>query len=206
MAKQVTRVVFRDHPKSKVFLSPVEKGDVDRYYRWVNDPEVSRYLGALRFPMTHAQEEAWCAGRSEPKTPETNVVAAIIDKKDGTHLGSIGLHNISWTSRCAVTGALIGDKRYWGKGYGSHAKLLLLKYAFDDLGLHSIESRVFSFNGRSARYNLKCGYREVGRLKDHTWADGRYHDELIMQTLPELFAPVWARFEKGRFDRTKPRT
>jgi hypothetical protein len=48
--------------------------------------------------------------------------------------------------------------------------------------------------------------RKAGRLKEHMWADGRYHDELIMQTLPELFAPIWARFEKGRFDRTKPRT
>lgn len=202
MKKPSNRVVFRDHPKSRVFLSPVEKGDADRYYHWANDPDVTRFV-TLRFPMTRAQEETWCAGSTEISTHPTNVVLAIVDKKTGGHIGSLGLHGINWVSRSATTGALIGDKNYWGQGYGSHAKLLLLKYAFEDLGLHSIESRVVAFNGRSAAYNRKCGYREVGIIPERTLRDGKFYDDIIMETRPALFYPVWKQFEAGRFGAKK---
>lgn len=201
MSKRINRVVFKDHPKSKVFLSPIEMSDVDRYYAWTNDHDVTRFL-MIRFPTTRKQEETWCAGSAASAQPE-NIVLAIIEKKGGTHIGSIGLHRISWGNRSATTGAMIGDKRFWGAGYGSHAKLLLLKYAFDELGLHSIESRVAAFNGRSAAYNKKCGYLEVGRMPERTFRDGKFHDEIVMETRPTLFRPIWKSFEAGTFGTSK---
>lgn len=202
MRKLQDRVVFRDHPKSKVFLSPKEKGDAERAYQWANDQDVARFV-TLRFPMTMTQEEAWCTGAADMPAHPTDVVAAIIDKKTGSHIGNIGLHAINWVSRSATTGAMIGDKRYWGQGYGSHAKLLLLKYAFEDLGLHSIESRVVAFNGRSAAYNRKCGYREVGIIPERTLRDGKLYGDIIMETRPQLFYPVWKQFEAGQFGKKK---
>ena len=44
-------------------LRAQEMEDLDRNYRWVNDPEVTRHL-AVRYPMSLAAEEAWMRERT----------------------------------------------------------------------------------------------------------------------------------------------
>ncbi len=61
----------------------------------------------------------------------------------------MGIHRINWKDRTATTGAVIGEKAYWDKGYGSEAKMLVLDYAFNMLNLRKICSQVLAFNKRS---------------------------------------------------------
>ena len=53
----------------------------------------------------------------------------------------MGLHTIDWKNRHATTGTFIGEEQWRGKCFGTHAKMLLLRWAFDELGLNKIESR-----------------------------------------------------------------
>ncbi len=41
-----------------VNLRAREASDLDRMYRWINDREVTRFLG-MRYPISLAAEEAW---------------------------------------------------------------------------------------------------------------------------------------------------
>jgi len=102
----------------------------------------------------------------------------------------MGLHRINYLNQNASTGAAIGEKKYWSKGYGTAAKMLLLKWAFLELNLRAVQSSVFAFNERSAHYNGKCGYQEVGRLPKWRFRDGQWHDEIIMVVTREDFLKI----------------
>jgi RimJ/RimL family protein N-acetyltransferase len=116
---------------------------------------------------------------------------------DGDKLiGSIGLHGIDLINRNATTGTVIGEKEFWGKGYGTEAKMLLLDFAFNALDLYVIQSKVLAFNGRSLAYGKKCGYEEVGRIPGWIRKNGRRCDEVLLVVTQERWQPLWDKYSK----------
>jgi len=97
-------------------------------------------------------------------------------------------------SRVATTGAVIGEKDCWNKGYGTDAKMALLEYAFNTLNLRKIMSSVIAFNGRSKRYSEKCGYRVEGRIRAWHFKNGRYWDEMIMSVTKSQWLAAFERY------------
>lgn len=186
-----THIVSLAHQKlEKVYLRPLEKGDLHRCCRWINDPEVRQYLvNNSLFSLT--QEERWYDSLQNKKT---GFILAIVKKDDHTHIGNIELDGIDWRNRFGTTGAVIGEKECWGKGYGTEAKLLLLKHAFDTLGLEKICSDVLSINPRSKAYLEKTGYHEEGCRRRHFLVDGKKVDDYIMAIFREDFEPVWKKY------------
>ncbi len=183
------RVVFLRGRKT--VLRPVNKTDVPLLVRWMNDPEVRLFLTAV-MPFTEGAEIAWVEGLD--KRP--NDVVLMVETKDGTPIGLMGLHRIDWVSRVATTGAAFGDKAYWGKGFGQDAKMALLGYAFNTLNLRKICSACFAFNGRSAAYNQKCGYRVEGRRRKQFYRRGRYYDEILLCIFREWWEPKWKKYRR----------
>lgn len=160
----------------KVILRPVDiEKDLDRCWRWINDFEIMQFLGKPYRPITREKERELLRSLIEK---ESSVVFAI-DTFEGVHIGLTSLHNISYFDGTAVTGTLIGDKRYWGGGYGTDAKMMLLWYAFKVLNLRRINSQVLSSNLRSIRCQLKCGYEVEGIKRKEVYKNGRYND-LVM--------------------------
>ena len=184
------RVVFLR--SSRVILRPLMKSDLPSVLRWINDPEVRYYLESY-LPMAEAEEEEWISGLGKRKP--NNVVLAI-ETAEGIHIGSIGLHNIRWRDRVATTGAMIGEKDYRNKGYGTDAKMLLLHYAFDTLNLRKICSQVIDYNTPSLAYSMKCGYKREGELKDQIFKDGQYRNIIELAAFREDFMPLWEVWKK----------
>lgn len=102
----------------KTRLRRIERSDIPTFVRWFGDPEVREFL-MLNRPISHAEEEQWFENHLNDKSGE---IFAIETNEDGTarvHIGNIGLHSINWVHRRAELGIVIGEKEYWGKGYGS---------------------------------------------------------------------------------------
>lgn len=190
MEKEKTSIVFLKG--KRVALRPILKQDVPQLLLWMNDQEVTQYLSAY-LPMLEADEEEWFANLSKRK--QTDLIFAIV-VNDGTCIGTMGLHQISWKDRVATTGAFIGDKAYWGKGYGTEAKMLLLDYAFNTLNLRKICASVLAFNKRSYAYQLKCGYKEEGRKLRQRYRKGKYWDEIFMAVFKRDWLPLWKQYKK----------
>src|SRR4051812_41018141 len=53
-------------------------------------------------------------------------------------IGWTNLHRINFAQRIAEFGICIGEKSYWGKGFGTEATKLLLDFAFTGLNLNSV--------------------------------------------------------------------
>lgn len=169
----------------KVNLRALEPTDLDNCLRWVNDREVTRYLLTGRWPTSRKAEEAWLERQVKGEDPSNKVL--VIEAKDGTYLGNIGLHHIDYISGFAELGIVIGRKDYWGQGYGTDAARTLLRFAFQNLRLRKVILRVFGSNIRAQKCYAKLGFKEVGRLKAHILRDGKYEDEIIMEVFAEEF-------------------
>ena len=184
MTDEPARVVFlKGH---KVILRPVEETDLADIQRWINDPAVTRGLNAY-LPMAMPQEQEWLERmRKDPAT-----VIFSLDTHAGRHIGTVGMHAISWRDGTASTGTLIGEKDCWRQGYATDAKMQLLHWAFHTLNLRKIWSSALEFNEASWRYNLKCGYREEGRRRQQFYRDGRYWDEILLACFREDWEPLW---------------
>ena len=62
---------------------------------------------------------------------------------------------------------------------------VLLRFGFDGLGLHRISLGVFAFNTRALHVYRELGFTEEGRIRDHWFRDGAWHDDVRMAILAE---------------------
>ena len=98
-------------------------------------------------------------------------------------IGLIGLDGIRWTHGDAWVGIGLGERDYWGKGYGSDAMRILLRYAFSELNLHRLSLSVFEYNQRAIRSYQKVGFVDEGRARQFLNRDGQRYDLLFMGIL-----------------------
>ena len=172
---------------NKVALAPLVREDLEKFWYWVNDKEITQYLSDNLFRIIHTfeMEKNWLE-KALINTPN-QIRFAILEVKKLELIGIESIMKIDWYNRHGELGIFIGDKRYWGLGYGTEAIILLLDYAFNILNLNKIYLRVIEYNVRAIRAYKKIGFRVVGRLRNHRFRWGRYWDEFIMDILAEEF-------------------
>jgi len=168
----------------RVYLRALERADVERMHRWINDPETSMYL-LFHLPFSLDQEISWYEGKQ--RSNDRELVLGIVDKGTDMHIGNVGLHNIDWVNSSAEIGIMIGEKEYWSKGLGADAMEAMLGYAFSDLNLYRVYLSVFSFNERAIRCYEKCGFVNEATLRDDVYKNNQYHDTIIMGILKDEF-------------------
>jgi len=174
-----------------VILGPVQRDYLPRYVEWLNDWELRRFLAPiLPHPYTLEDEEGWFNRQREEQNARR---FAILTCAEGRLLGDCGLHQLDWTNRHAIFGIFIGDKDYWGKGYGTDATRALLRYAFEEANLHRIELEVFAFNSRAIRMYEKVGFRVEGTRKRALFRESTWHDEHIMAILRDEWAALYGK-------------
>lgn len=78
------------------------------------------------------------------------------------YIGTIELYDLG--KRSATLGIIIGERRYWGKGYGSEAIHALLDYAFNVLNLEDVRLHTFADNLRAQACFKKVGFVEIRRV------------------------------------------
>ena len=91
---------------------------------------------------------------------------AICIKKNNKYIGNIRLSSIDFVNKSCTFGRLIGDKNSQGKGYGSEALILVLRYAFETLGMNRVYSAIAKENNASFKSNIKVGMKKEGLLKE----------------------------------------
>ena len=171
---------------SLIDLRELRHEDIPVIHSWVNDPLVMRYLSWGVFPQTRRETERYCEAQMSGADPLNRAFVIALREGDAC-IGTTGCHNIEWRSRSAELGIVIGKREYLGKGYGTEAVRLLLRFSFTELNLHRVFLKVFDFNERAIRCYSKCGFVEEGRLRDAFYRDGDYHDILVMGILEDEF-------------------
>lgn len=163
----------------RLYLRPLDAEDLERCMRWINNPEILRFLGR-RFPMGREQEKEWIGNQYKD---EREINLAIVLDADDRHIGNCGLFDIDYVDRCGEFGILIGEPDVWQQGYGTEAARRLVEYGFRQLGLHRIELEVYAFNARARRSYEKVGFRVEGTKRESYYWNGQFHDALTMSIL-----------------------
>ncbi|MBN1453524.1 MAG: GNAT family N-acetyltransferase, partial [Anaerolineales bacterium] len=105
--------------------------------------------------------------------------------EDDRLLGDVTLSVINWGSREAFAGIGIGVREFWGKGFGTDAMRLILRYGFVELNLRRVSLNVFEFNQRALRSYEKAGFRVEGSQRQYIQREGRRWDIVFMGILRE---------------------
>ncbi|MCS6802858.1 MAG: GNAT family protein [Chloroflexota bacterium] len=171
----------------RIYLRPLEVTDATaEYVRWLNDPEVTRYLEAGKYPATRESVRDYIRSFQGSRT---SLAFAIIDRATGRHIGNVTLNHIDPIHRTADTGIMIGCKEFWGRGIAYEAWSLLIRYAFDRLNLRKIVAGAVVENRASIRTLEKLGFRIEGTFREEKWVDGRYVDTVRLGLFREEFRP-----------------
>jgi diamine N-acetyltransferase len=161
-----------------VYLRALEMGDLARIHRWHNDHQMYASLTGLCRFVSLASVERWL--RERTACAQNEVALAICLTNDDTHVGNVYLKRINWTNRHAALAIFIGDDTCRSKGYGSAALRLIVKHAFEDLGLHRLHLEVLSDNERAIKLYERCEFKVEGRLRKHVYKGGQFKDVLLM--------------------------
>ncbi len=169
------------------------------------DPEEHLMYGGTGEPkvFTHAEVEARLAefADQDPAITRRFIIAALIwpdgravNEPEGRYIGAARLDHISWDDRKARFAIGIFDRRFWSCGYGTESTRLVLRYGFEDLGLHRIDLRVLAYNTRATRCYQKCGFVREGVERESALVGGTWQDDVMMSILEgEYRAQPWAR-------------
>ncbi|MBV9493397.1 MAG: GNAT family N-acetyltransferase [Acidobacteria bacterium] len=170
-----------------VILRALEREDLERCYRWMNDPNIVRTLKS-RYPIAFQNELEWLEGAMHPGPAERHF--AIERKDDRSHVGNASIHDIDWVSRTGWFGLFIGEPSAWNRGFGGDAIGTLVRFAFDEMNLRKLRINVFEYNERAQHVLLAHGFVEEGKLVRDFYREGQYHDIVILSKFREAPAEM----------------
>lgn len=166
----------------RIYLSPRNSEDVEKFTEWLNDFETTDYTGRSGILTTLDGERKYLEENSNPEA--TFVIVTLEDNK---MIGSVSLEDINWINRTATLGIFIGDKEFRSKGYGTEAIRLILEYGFKYMNLYNIKLDLMEFNERALKCYEKCGFKEYGRRRKCKFINGKYYDSISMDILADEF-------------------
>ncbi len=142
-------------------------------YRWINDNDITQWLGGNLNPMSRLAEREWF--EKSQKLADSDLIFAI-ETLEGVHIGFSDLRNISYRHGTATSGSFIGITGYWGKGLGSDAARTRCQYAFEQLGLRTLYSSYLEGNDRSGQMQKAVGYEKWGLQPQACYKNGKHQD------------------------------
>ena len=170
----------------KVSLRELTIDDVEKRYQWCLDEEVTKHLNMPeKYPPFSKKETAKWIEMCINKTNGYEQKAIISD--DGKHIGWIDFKNIDRLNKHAELGIAIGDRSFWGKGYGLSAMKEMLDFGFSQLDLNKVWLRVELDNKKAIKSYKRIGYIEEGVLRQDRLRKGVFIDRLRMSILRDEY-------------------
>ena len=174
---------------NRVRLRAVERADLDSLWQWRNDEDVMYYWSFPGATVSMAELERRFITEAEAVEPFRLPLSRsfIIETQEGAAIGLVAYYFLDVRHRRVEVAIQLGEKEYWGRGYGTDAMLTFLGYLFGELNLERIHLHTQDYNMRGIASYEKCGFVKEGRLRRWYFVRGRYHDGYIMSILREDF-------------------
>ncbi|HRJ55607.1 MAG TPA: GNAT family protein [Anaerolineales bacterium] len=153
------------------------------FLKWDRDTEMQRLSDVVPTQLWSEKKikeyvEGW-------KESETSYRFAICPLEEEKFIGMVSLWVSSWNHGEAWLGIYIGEREYWGKGYGTDAMRLIVQYGFTELNLRRISLGLHAFNERALKSYLKVGFQMEGCERGGFLRDGVRCDDYVMGLLRE---------------------
>ncbi|MDO4386351.1 MAG: GNAT family protein [Clostridia bacterium] len=188
--------LFDDMPRletPRLLLRKLEMRDAPDLFDYSRDPQVAKHV--LWDAQTSVSEaRAYVRYMLRKYRAGEPASWGIEEKETGRVVGTIGY---MWYQRdnnaCEVGYSLA--RRCWNHGYMTEALAEVLRFSFEELGIHRVEAQHEIDNGASGAVMRKCGMRKEGTLRGRLYNKGRYVDVDLYAILREDYAR-WKREER----------
>ncbi|MEK7149623.1 MAG: GNAT family N-acetyltransferase [Patescibacteria group bacterium] len=159
----------------KITLRKIKLSDIKYFAKWWRDKELLKLTSGILKPISDQEVEKYFLVMLRSKNYYHFMIIA--DGKTIGHISSAKRQN-NWHE----TQIVIGEKKYWGKGYGSRSIKLLIRKA-KLLGISKIYLEVRPSNLRAIKAYENCGFVKI-RIKKYS--KNKYLPETLKMELKDL--------------------
>lgn len=138
---------------SLIFLRKIKQSDKKYFAKWWRDKKLLKLTSGILKRISDQEVDKYFKNILKSKNDYNFIIT--LNKKAIGHISLVKRKN-KWYE----TQIIIGEKRYWGMGYGSKAIKLLIKIA-KKLGISKIYLEVRLNNIRAIRAYEKCGFKRI---------------------------------------------
>lgn len=169
----------------QILLRPIEYSDTDSVIRWRNSDEVRLHFIDQRL-FTKESHEAWLRNFVQTGKVEQFIICIPESDVPGAEykpVGSVYIRDIDRENRKAEYGIFIGESLARGRGVGTKAAKLMIRYCFETLHLHRLFLRVYADNPQAIKSYEKAGFVQEAYLHDDVFVNGEYKDIVLMAVI-----------------------
>lgn len=167
----------------KIFLRPLEESDAQQLLNSTENQEL-RYMTGTKGEFTLEQIKQHISRSKED--PSRHDFAICLDQNNEM-IGELSLNNIDEDNRTADYRISMNAIALTGKGFGTEATQLILRFVFEELKLNRLQLEVFSHNERGIKAYEKVGFKKEGVLRESLFYNGKYSDEIIMSIIKKEY-------------------
>ncbi|HLZ80810.1 MAG TPA: GNAT family protein [Ktedonobacteraceae bacterium] len=163
----------------RIYLRSLEPAqDNHNYATWMNDEEIRRYFSIYPTSDTRGKERLELLYKDGK-----HIIFGVALNDDNRLIGLVGLKDINYINQSAEFYVIIGDRTAWGKGYGTEATTLMVRYGFMELNLNRIQTQDMEENIGGWRADEKAGFTYEGTLREVILRFGKYNDVRVYSLL-----------------------
>ena len=156
----------------RLFMRKMLPSDADDMYNYAKLEEVTRYL--LWSPHTSPSEtRMYLYSLKREYAKGRHFEWALIDKQSSNMIGTCGFTRIDTVNQLGEIGYVL-NPAFHGRGYATEAAREILRFGFEELGLHRIEARFMVGNTASEEVMKKLGMSFEGFERDSVFVKGSY--------------------------------
>ena len=157
----------------KIYLKPISVKHAEVFLKWINDPEVNKYMIGLKIAQTIEEEIEWIKKIQDDPNEE---VWSIFKKNNDKLIGNVGFHELDNSDHNFRIGIVIGAKEEWGKGYATDAFKVAKKYLKEEKNAKKINLTCHFNNAGAQKVYKKSGFEIKGTQKTND--EDMYYMEL----------------------------
>ena len=171
-----------------VTLRQMTRNDMQLICDMFNDPELENLVVGWAFPLSIEQQQQWF----EKNINDHNNFRFVIETPEDGAVGIATLTGIDWKNRRATHGIKLANKERRTKGIGTDSVMAIMRYVFDELGLHRLDGSWFDSNEASKALYTKCGWKAEGVKREYVYKRGQWRDLTIVGVLESEYRELIA--------------
>ena len=166
----------------RLILKDFRVQDFKAVHRYTSDPEVTRHIPWGPFTEEETKTAIKMKITRQTEHPRRSYELAVTLKENSALIGECYLDSRNAQYREAEVGYVL-NKDYWGRGFATEVVATLVKFGFEELGLHRIYGTCGPDNPASSRVLEKNGFKLEGHFREHKHVRGEWRDSLYYAML-----------------------
>ncbi len=170
----------------RLFLRDILESDFEALHEYGSDPQVVRFMPWGPNTEQDTREFIRKQSAAQKENPRTEYTLALVPKAEKRLIGTCSIRIASPVHNQAEIGYAT-NRKYWNLGYVTEAVRRIIRFGFEELGMHRIFATCDPENTGSYRVMEKNGMQREGLLRENMQIHGRWRNSYLYSILEEEY-------------------